>query len=661
MAAGNQTRLGFLQQKPGSRRILDSKRAKAAVPSTDADKDTQVAANNNDASPPSSEELLLQRVGRITRTMEEKLAAYKKAKEEKAALRATQAESRSLRSRSATREVNESTTVTISTTTQKSLQQSTKLSSLISKNQTSLNFKRISSSNTTTKEERTVTIGTQTEERESFPSRDGTSSVAKHVGKGIAPEEVEGKHLEETSAADNFVDDDDTLTNKDLAAPEEAIQPVVPKSTGKPIAEDTVFQPEGTLTKDTEEVDDDDNIHPLARTVVKSAPRPTKFQTDEESGTSASISNHQKVDTHASTSIPSRMARKPIVQEPIAAETLLPLPSHMAVLLANFTANFEIKHLAQFKTLLPEAYKFTEAPCLFEGVKTRSIHIEMLELKDESEVFVPQADKRYKLLIERLYDHIKPFHEKFLKSTTPARTNTFPHSWHPDFDLESVSPVDEADIPLLKPAVVDVSHINLRDLGSRRDLGQRIAKGESPSVSHTSSSPIPATASTSSPSSTKEVRTSITAADVANVAPDSPAVKVLSKLEQLKERIRLKQLEKMESGKGLATPEEKRERLIASRLPSVFDLIRFKRVEVMPIKSLVDQVVKSSRMPISEVEGKESLEMLARVLPEWCSVFSLADGQRYFKVLRDDGQGNKIVHDEKALRARLVVNSTSRP
>ena len=108
---------------------------------------------------------------------------------------------------------------------------------------------------------------------------------------------------------------------------------------------------------------------------------------------------------------------------------------------------------------------------------------------------------------------------------------------------------------------------------------------------------------------------------------------------------------------GLATPEEKHQALINSRLPSVFDLIRFKRVDVTPLKTLTAVVVKSSRMPISEVEGRESLEKLTEALPEWCNIFSLSDGSRYFKVVRDDGKGGKIVHDERALRTRLVAKS----
>ena len=107
----------------------------------------------------------------------------------------------------------------------------------------------------------------------------------------------------------------------------------------------------------------------------------------------------------------------------------------------------------------------------------------------------------------------------------------------------------------------------------------------------------------------------------------------------------------------MASPEEKRQALIAARLPAVFDLIRFKRVDVISLKALTEQVVKSSRQPVSEVEGRDSLEMLAKVLPEWCTVFGTNDGVKYFKVIRDDGRGNRILHDERALRTRLVTKS----
>ena len=102
------------------------------------------------------------------------------------------------------------------------------------------------------------------------------------------------------------------------------------------------------------------------------------------------------------------------------------------------------------------------------------------------------------------------------------------------------------------------------------------------------------------------------------------------------------------------TAEEKHRGLIAARLPSAFDVIRFRRIEVMALSELTEKIVKSSRQPISEQEGRESLEMMANVLPEWCTIFTLADGLPYFKVIKTDSAGKAILHNERELRARLV-------
>ncbi|ORZ26901.1 hypothetical protein BCR41DRAFT_178214 [Lobosporangium transversale] len=467
----------------------------------------------------------------------------------------------------------------------------------------------------------------------------------------------------------------------------DTVQSTAPyKVTQKPVVEDTILQDssEGCFTEKEVEGEDEDNIHPLARTVVKVAPRSRKPQVEEE----IINTNSPKVDTRSPYNIPAKVAQMTTIREPKTDAFTLPLPSHMAVLLANFNAfenllifskrqgrpcfyhrlkrhvelhssrNFEISHLAQFKTLLPEGYRFTAAPCMVDGVKTRSIFIEMLNLEDESNHFVPQAEKRKKLFLERLHNHVKAFHQKFLTSTTPPRTDTYPRSWHPEFDLESVTPVEESEVPLLKPAVIDVWKVDLKDLRSQNHVRQQETKTEVPA---STTSDVEEKKSVASAESDKNDTTSIPTTTTTPITDTSSATKPLTALEQLKERIRLKQLEMKEASKTLASPEEKHERLIASRLPNVFDLVRFKRVDVTPLKSLVELVVKSSRMPISEVEGRESLEMLAKFLPEWCTVFSLADGCQYFKVLRDNEKGEKIAHDERALRARLVSKSSRKP
>ncbi|KAG0345699.1 hypothetical protein BG004_003262 [Podila humilis] len=399
---------------------------------------------------------------------------------------------------------------------------------------------------------------------------------------------------------------------------------------------------------------DTDDIHPLARTVVVAKPLthcgPIKPVPEQDTYTS-----------------------KPLVLKPVHAysraeekikDSTLPMPGHMKALFAIFKAleelivftksqgqlcffhrlkrpvelqssrNFEIKHLAQLRTLWQDGYKFSQAPCLFEGQRVQSILIEQLAPKEEpTGYFVPRVERRRAAFSEHMQEYIHQYHKTFLISSDPPRTDTYPHSWHPDFDLESVPPIPEGDVPLLKPVTVNSSKLNLMGLNSRRGLETGHSLKKNLAVS-SSSLPSPASSTTSSPSSGE---------------PTQPGTKPLTALEQLKEKIRLKQLAHKESTVGLATPEEKQRRLVASRLPAVFDLIRFKRVEVMSFKALTEQVVKSSRMPISEQEGKQSLEMLADKIPEWCSVFSLNDGM-YFKVLKK-AEGE---HDIRALRSRLV-------
>ncbi|KAF9352534.1 hypothetical protein BGX26_009670 [Mortierella sp. AD094] len=641
MAAGNQTRLGFVQQKPGSRRPLHSKHNKAGSK-------TDAVADVSATTPPTPAEELLERTGSLAQSMEEKLAAYRKAKEEKATLKTPQIpETRLLRTRTLTRE---STKETITHTTTRSS---------IAKSQTLIEFKQ----RTLNESQDSITI-TSKPDNPTVKSNDDEASTQANSEETIAVSKspksnTEGKTVPDVEAPDV----EPTTNNNPVKAAATSSQITAEREAGKPVAEEIISRKVSSRSDD-----DESDIHPLARTVVKAAPRISlgKILTEEPS------EDNHRGEIYKPSSTPSKISRKPVIQDPIVKP--LPLPSHMSVLLANFKAlenvltftkrqgqlcfyhkikrhvelqsarNFEIKHLAQFRTILPEGYQFTAAPCIFEGTKTRSILIEMLELKDDVEGnFIPQEEKRRSLFTKRLYDYINQHHQNFLSSTTPSRTDTYPHSWHPDFDLENVATIEESEVPLLKPAVVDILNVNLRDLGSRKDLAQQTGREES----------------STAPTSDAKEKQHIAAEEPANEVPESSGVKVLSKLEQLKERIRQKQLERKEAGQKVATPEEKHQALIASRLPAVFDLIRFKRVDVTPLKTLTEQVVKSSRMPVSEVEGRESLEMLAKVLPEWCNVFSLGDGSRYFKVLRDDDKGAKIVHDEKALRARLVAKSMS--
>ena len=100
-------------------------------------------------------------------------------------------------------------------------------------------------------------------------------------------------------------------------------RPVVRKEVVKPVAKDTVH---------VEEEEGEDNIHPLARTVVKSTTRSIhrKPHTDD-------TSNHDSTDkAYQPVNIPSKSPRKIIVQESNMPETILPLPSHMNAMFELF-------------------------------------------------------------------------------------------------------------------------------------------------------------------------------------------------------------------------------------------------------------------------------------------------------------------------------------
>ncbi|KAG0199220.1 hypothetical protein BGX33_011793 [Mortierella sp. NVP41] len=669
MVGGNQTRLGLVHQKPGTRRTLNGKRAVNPA-STKGDGKTEQL----------STEQLLEKASALTQTMEEKLAEYKKGKkEENRAKNGPPTAITTRSSRSTTKKAEETNRDGSTQRTLRSMMQASVTTTAIRTTSATSSEKSSSSSSTTITESITT-----------IESTDSTVIEVEQDVQDDKDEEPEDHKAQDTEPVNRDAqvqtDDLETVLEKRTDAPisttvvqhaeekseDAADDSVVPTQEGSPrkaVARKEVVKPVAADTVHLTEDGDEDNIHPLARTVVKSTSRPLHRKPHTED-----TSNHDSTDNaYQPVNIPSKSLRKIVVQESAMPESLLPLPSHMGALLELFKGldnvleftkrqgqlcfyhklrkhvelqsgrNFEVKHLAQLKTVLPEGYKLTEAPCLFEGAKTRSILIDTPTLKEELEGnFVPEGEKRRKLFVDRLYDRIKTHHQAFLFSTTPHRTDTYPYEWHPDFDLETVAPVEETDIPLLKPSVVDTSKLSLKNLGARRDIVR--APTKSPTILQDEGG-----ASTS-----KEKPQPVTSSDF---PPDAPVTKTLSALEQLKERIRQKQLEKKDQTRGMASPEEKRQALIASRLPAVFDLIRFKRVEVMSLKALTEQVVKSSRQPVSEVEGRDSLEMLAKVLPEWCTVFGTNDGVKYFKVIRDDGHGNRILHDERALRTRLVTKS----
>ncbi|KAF9293300.1 hypothetical protein BGZ74_011774 [Mortierella antarctica] len=652
----NQTKLGFNQKKPGTTtRPLQQKYANKALRSAHA-------TSGDDASDQAlPEEHLLEKIGNLSQTMEEKLAEYQRKKKEKAASTVDKKAApslnlnRSLRSSTkASKEIGkESGGITkpaakpIARTTRTRL--STKTSTSLVQTDISCSFQQsqttVETGTIETESQETVIEETETVEEETVvePETSSTQLTIQPEEKAETKDEAQVQPSLEETQGEPVIKVQEVQEN-DLETSVQKTEDKLNQKQKKPAVEDTVYIS-----------GEDNDIHPLARTVVVAKPLSPQKPTKQGEQDTYTTKLHVSKPAHAF----SRAQEK-------LKDTALPMPGHMKALTAIFkgledlivftksqgqlcfyhrlkrpvevqsSRNFEIKHLAQLRTVWPDGYKFTQSPCLFEGQRVQSVLIEQLPPKEEpTGYFVPRAERRNKAFLDHMQVYIQHYHKKFLESSDPPRTDTYPHSWHPDFDLESVPPIEEG-VPLLKPIIVDSSKLDLSGLSSRRalEIGHKAKVDSMLSTRESSvpSLPSPASSTVSSPSG------------------EGPSAKPLTALEQLKEKIRQQQLARKESTVGLATPEEKQQRLVASRLPAVFDLIRFKRIEVISLKALTEQVVKSSRMPISEQEGKQSLEMLAERLPDWCSVYQLSDGM-YFKVLKKaDGEA----HDIRALRTRLV-------
>ncbi|KAG0228777.1 hypothetical protein BGW42_001974 [Actinomortierella wolfii] len=378
--------------------------------------------------------------------------------------------------------------------------------------------------------------------------------------------------------------------------------------------------------------------------------------------------------------------------------------------------NFEIRHLAQIKTLYPEAFEYSVAPCLHEGKKIRSY---LIELKTEKKAsgedegdgsdrqsdnkaqeggitvsntrFIPLENQRRDTFRERLVQYVQKHHNAFLQSTVPPRTDPFPLSWHVKFDLESVPEVDRAQLPELQPRVIASDpNFELQSLGTKtttsrlvlsssplsssssgtsnsivvppepqpegnkhQDKGTLEKKSQGSSISHgpsavSTSVTANATVAASSGSADVGAKKGSTTASTDEKDDMIPVPKLLSRLEQMKEKLRLKQLEKQQATQGQVSKADKSLALQRSRLPAIFDMIKFLRFKVMPVSTLAEKIAYSHKWPLSEVEARQHLHLLASELPDWCQIFAAGSTGDHFKVIETDPV------KEKQFRARLV-------
>ncbi|TPX55397.1 hypothetical protein PhCBS80983_g05355 [Powellomyces hirtus] len=187
--------------------------------------------------------------------------------------------------------------------------------------------------------------------------------------------------------------------------------------------------------------------------------------------------------------------------------------------------NFEMRNLAQIRTVYPEAYKYSMVLTVEQGVRVASICIDVTEegkpidtdevpdtptknkgmvssvirggslagpmksavdsvgMRNSANEASKQMGERRKEFHRRLEMLVRTEHNKFLKSISHTTLSEENHSrltaWHPKFDLESVPEVVPADMPELKDSAPDFRSSTARERAAEKDDSKSRLSSES--------------------------------------------------------------------------------------------------------------------------------------------------------------------------------------
>ncbi|RUS15853.1 hypothetical protein BC937DRAFT_91899 [Endogone sp. FLAS-F59071] len=302
---------------------------------------------------------------------------------------------------------------------------------------------------------------------------------------------------------------------------------------------------------------------------------------------------------------------------------------------------FEMRHLAQIKTVAPDAYTFEAVQVQYQNSCVDSISIEFGILGVETNVpavlsspsrsrpsersanSVPllsskQLESRHEAIKSRLLDLVKTEHEKFLATLPlrpePSTPDVRLRHWHPRFNLETVPSVAQAPLPQVARNVVNPAALLKSKEGGlpptfRAVLAKAAAKLEENKVSKPASEP--------------------TKVEQKGDAPAKPATGK-SSMSALLERIRAKEKKKTEETMYGESPEKTQRRTMMSRLPDIVDSISFvfssAKKNVMYLRDVGKKVSESYKIPLSEAEAEEHLRLLTEIVPDWCRLSSVDNG-----------------------------------
>ncbi|XP_015522438.2 DNA replication factor Cdt1 [Neodiprion lecontei] len=338
--------------------------------------------------------------------------------------------------------------------------------------------------------------------------------------------------------------------------------------------------------------------------------------------------------------------------------------------------NFTMDHLAQIKTVYPNAFVFNQEKLHNFGSSSKQDKYELVitpmvepkigrntpdadnVLKSASEMSMCPTVllQRRRIFYNTLLDLVKDCHEKYLLSLKPPMV--IPKEkltrWHPEFDVESCATIEKAELP--QPPNIEKFTTAKDVLQKAKDMFncntrmekalQRLAEAKMTSRSGSPSSTL--TVDVSTQINDQEMRkVNISIVDTPPATPThnsylSTAFKGIPKA--LLEKVRAKQAAKaLES--MTRTSDSDKEATQYSRLPELSRILRnifvAEKKGVLPMEFVIKKLDNSYRAKLTPNELEDLIKLMCKLLPVWASIQKVQK-TNYLKLTRDIDV-NKVV------------------
>ncbi|XP_078043063.1 chromatin licensing and DNA replication factor double parked [Augochlora pura] len=318
--------------------------------------------------------------------------------------------------------------------------------------------------------------------------------------------------------------------------------------------------------------------------------------------------------------------------------------------------NFTLEHVAQIKTIYPNAYEYHQEKYRTFGSTSKQDKYELVFVpivEEKNGRNTPDADDVLrtasevsmgpKVLLERrrkiyniLLDKVKDEHEKFLLNLeTPMQV---PKEkivrWHPEFNVEDCKPIELSELPQ-PPNIEKITSAkdvldkakSLFSCGTRMEKAlQRLA--EAKMTSKASPERDEKNSSTQTVDSMRNVNISIV-----DTPPATPTIQnnfINSALKgipkALLEKVRAKQAAKALEAMT-RTPDADKEATMYSRLPELSKILRnifvAERKGVLTMEFVIGKLENSFKAKLTPNELEEHIRLLCKLLPIWTSIHNV--------------------------------------